>query len=532
MSESDASLTTPDSTLTYPELSEDLKDGLSWRSLKYFGAGAIIASVTIGSGETFFASQGGAIFGYSILWVFVISALMKGVQVYTSARFITLTGMHPMAAWGQLPGPKNWVPIFFAVLSLLCFPFWLSGLPLFIGKTINWIIGAESPPGFSFEVLQQMAAAGTLASNEALTRLLGAGQVTVESAQAAIEAANADYLFKSRLWGTACIVIAAGMSLVQTYDLLENIQVSLVGILLLCMAAAAVAAQPDWGQALRGLIPAQMAYPDWVTMDRFPDLAELPVWVKVGTFLGAIGGGTYDYIGYIGCFREKDWGLIGSGNEGQPISGDSGNVRKGRGWLLPVKIDVGVGFFCVFIFTIVFVLLGAKILHPSELVPSGNDLLTHQAKFLTNITPLLSIVYKIGIFMAFFGTIYGAFEIYIRTAHECILPISRKARGWSFKKFRVAIIAYCLIGGLMLMWMNDDPQALVAPAAIVGGVFLCGPWCFAMLWADRRFLPKSLQMGPFLVALTVLAGTALTGLGLQAIASFDWGSFLGMFVGG
>ena len=67
--------------LEYPPLPEDLERGLSWRSLKYFGAGAIIASVTIGSGETLFASRGGAIFGYALLWCFVASALMKGAQL-------------------------------------------------------------------------------------------------------------------------------------------------------------------------------------------------------------------------------------------------------------------------------------------------------------------------------------------------------------------------------------------------------------------------------------------------------------------
>ena len=48
-------------TLRYPPLTEVLKARGGWALLRLFGPGAIIASVTIGSGETVFASRGGAL---------------------------------------------------------------------------------------------------------------------------------------------------------------------------------------------------------------------------------------------------------------------------------------------------------------------------------------------------------------------------------------------------------------------------------------------------------------------------------------
>ena len=71
---------------TYPELPPEIKKGFKLGALKYFGAGAIIASVTIGSGETLFASRGGAIFGYTLLWCFVGSAVMKAVPMMKAVR--------------------------------------------------------------------------------------------------------------------------------------------------------------------------------------------------------------------------------------------------------------------------------------------------------------------------------------------------------------------------------------------------------------------------------------------------------------
>jgi hypothetical protein len=88
------------------------------------------------------------------------------------------------------------------------------------------------------------------------------------------------------------------------------------------------------------------------------------------------------------------------------------------------------------------------------------------------------------------------------------------------KVFRRNVLLYCGLGGLGLMWTVSDPVALVKPAAIIGGVFTCGLWCFAMIWTDRRFIPKPLQMRPFLFLLTALSGTVLTGLGFISIVDY------------
>ena len=472
----------------YPPLTADLEKGFSFGALKYFGAGAIIASVTIGSGETFFASKGGAIFGYTLMWCFVASAIMKGIQVYVSARYMTLTGEHPMTRFGELPGPRNWVPWFFAILSIACFPFWLSGLPLMIGTALNWMIGIPfDDPNFDRYALY---------------------------------------------WGTAILIGCGLLSLVQTYAILEKVQTTFVALLLLGMAAAYMASSPDLMATAKGLVPTIPAWPEWfASREEYANDWKHPSIIFIGTCLGAIGGGIYDYIGYIGCFREKAWGMIGQKQNFALINTDAANISRGRGWLLPVKIDVGVGFLCVFLFTIIFVSLGAEILNPQQVAPGKNDLLNMQAAFLTGISPSLEYLYKVGIFMAFFGTIYGAFEIYVRTARECLSPISLKVRNMGIKPFRLLVVAYCVAGALPLMWLVNNAAKLVEPAAIVGGVLGCGLWCFAMFWADRKILPKPLQMGTGLTALLILSGATLTGLGIMATFAFDWGGFINTVLG-
>jgi len=510
--------------IQYPPLTEDLEKGVSWRSLKYFGAGAIMASVTIGSGETLFASSGGAKFGYALLWCFVGGAIMKGIQVYGAARHMTLTGEHPMAHWKFLPGPRGWAPLAMGLLSLACFPFWLAGLPLMIGQTINWIFG------FDIAFLGMSAGEAEAA--------LGVLEKTDVSAYNALLQKKESLLLLTRLWATVAIVFAVTMTWFQSYGLLERIQMFIVGLLLVSMAAACIAARPDLLAGLQGLLPTVPEYPQWLRTE-YPNEVKDAEWVFVGVVLGAIGGGTYDYIGYVGCFREKKWGLIGQHKTGTdqheteaiaksaatlPIDTSPENIRRAHRWLLPTKIDVGVGFLCVLFFTICFVLLGAVILHPKHEVPSQFELLSKQSRFLTDMydTKWLLFLYQMGIFMAFWGTIYGAYEIYLRTAYECVMPLSKIFRRMPMPRFRAIILVYCAGGGLALVWFgSDNAMDIVKPAAIVGGVLTCGLWCFAMLWTDWRFLPKPLRMGKVLQILTWISGIVLTGLGCQAIY-FAW----------
>ena len=129
---------------TYPDL-PPMRRNSFLGYFAFFGPGAIIASVTVGSGETVFASRGGAIFGYTLLWCFVFSAVFKAVQVYAGARYMTLTGRHPLESWAQLPGPRGWFVWMLAALTIVWMPFWLGGgLPKMLGDFANFAFGIKS----------------------------------------------------------------------------------------------------------------------------------------------------------------------------------------------------------------------------------------------------------------------------------------------------------------------------------------------------------------------------------------------------
>jgi hypothetical protein len=472
-----------------PPLSPELKSKKLWNMFRFFGPGAIMASLTIGSGETFFASRGGAVFSYAILWTFVLGCFFKWVQCYTAMRYLTITGEHPIDRWAHFPGPRAWFPFLIAVLSIMCFPFWLAFLPSLLGTLCNWM--------FKF----------------------------------------GDHL----VWGTIFILVAITLTILGGYSVLEKVQLTLVALLILAILFSVFYFGPDWGAVISGtVIPRIPDYAPWV-VEKYPQVAARPPWVEAATYVGAIGGGTYDYIGYVGLLREKKWGMLGLPNLDEvqqriyeieekgariPLSEQEEDVSAGIGWCKAPLIDSAVSFIAIIVFAAGFMIGGARLLHTNELIPAGVKLLEHQARFLTEIRPWLIYVYDAGVFLAIAGTIYGAFEVYTRTVYEVLRSVFPGLRAVKVDKVRPWVLLYVGLGGITLMWMTRIFPGiklidLPTPAAIIGGVMTCGLWCLAMIWTDRKFLPKPYQMNTLMVVLNVIAGVAMFLMGLKSW--WDWG---------
>ncbi|MBM4075955.1 MAG: hypothetical protein FJ267_09960, partial [Planctomycetes bacterium] len=104
---------TPNASIPAPSLP---RTAMEW--LKIFGPGAIIASLTIGTGELIFSTRGGALFGYRILSVFMGISILKWSLIYMAARHMTLTGIHSYERMLELPGPRGWVPMMLLGMSI------------------------------------------------------------------------------------------------------------------------------------------------------------------------------------------------------------------------------------------------------------------------------------------------------------------------------------------------------------------------------------------------------------------------------
>lgn len=452
--------------IEYADLPPEFSSG--WlRMIRVFGPGAVIASVTVGTGETIFSPRLGAIFSYQVLWIIAAAVICKGVLVYTGGRHLVLTGRHPMQAWAGLPGPRAWLPAVIGGVAIISFPLWVAALSDAVASLLVWMTG--------------------WGANSAWGR---------------------------PAWSTAIIAAAMLLGVVQTYNVVERVSTAFLALKVFFIVVAIIVVKPDWASALMGfIVPKIPAYEPWVAQ-QYAEIARESTLYHLAVFMGVIGGGVQDYTGYVGMMREKSWGA--SAAEPPPdavLPTDASSLARARAWLRAPFFDVVASFFCVLVMTSCFMLLGAAVLHPQMQVPTDADLYSKQSQFLGLVHPSLVSVYKAGIFFAMFGAIYGTFELFSRTAYEPLRALWPDRR-WNYSHVRFWITLWAGLGALAVLWTGFKTVMIVRVTSPVTGVLGCGLWCLAMLWVDRVRMPREYQMKSSLAILTLVVGSIMVALGI------------------
>ncbi len=476
--------------LRFPDPDPRLKRWSFGNLLAFTGPGMILASVTIGNGEVFSASRGGAVFGMTILWTFVLCAIMKASIVYSGARYITLTGEHPFQRWAQIiPGPRNWLALVLGVLAVICFPSWAVAFLQALGQWSNWTFGTDVDP---------------------------------------------------KLWGVAWGLVAFATVFLGSFKVVENFQTVVVGLMVLFSFVALFVSNPPWVEAFAGLIPnIPSSYPDWVQAD-FPDVASRPIPLEIIAYLGALGGGTYDYIGYVGTLRAKRWGMLGVPNHAEleakldrldtrtssaqiPLATDAENVANGRAWLRAVKLDILASFVSVAILAITFVMLGDVILGTgaAQDVPENDNILINQAQFFSVISPVMVYFYQLAIWAAFFGSLQALSVIYPYTVREAFAPSFRALHDpVNWKRLRIWVNVYTFGGAVFLLFSGVSYTTVISFAGVLGGVLSLGIWGFAQLWTEHKVLPAAFRMKRWVQVVVMVSSIFLTIAGVVALIQF------------
>nr|MBC8874931.1 hypothetical protein [Planctomycetota bacterium] len=88
-----------------------------------FGPAAIVASMAIGAGETIVVVRAGSWAGYDLLWLVLLSCVVKGVFLtYLLGRYTAISGEYIGHRLVRLPGPRGWFLITIVVLEMLIAP--------------------------------------------------------------------------------------------------------------------------------------------------------------------------------------------------------------------------------------------------------------------------------------------------------------------------------------------------------------------------------------------------------------------------
>ena len=439
--------------------------------LRTFGPGAILASATIGAGETILAVRAGAWGGYELLWLILLAALTKSfLLLFLLGRYAALTGEALGRRLMELPGPRGWLLAFLMVADLV-------------------------PAGAVFAAIA--APCGAL-----ITRHLGGDP---------------------RLWAIGFALAAIGVAVAQKYDFLERQQVVVCLVLLACVLVATLMVGPDLRRLLAGLLGFRIPeVPPWAR-DAFRGR---PMALEVSTVFGYAGNVAMGYLVYGEFVRQKGWGVFRAAALPPPpgdLPTDEANLRRARAGLRPMVGDLVMTASLVFLVTGAFLVAGAVVLHPIGQMPLGFDLLSRQAAIFERISPALIPVYYVAILFALWGTLNSVPEIYARVTHGFLGALfPGRFAGVGYQSVLRAVGVYLAACTVPLLWFQVQPQAMMDFVGLFStnlGVALA---FVAALWLDRR-LPPALRAS----RLTFLAGVLSALIVFAATAVSAWFLVLG-----
>ena len=331
------------------------------------------------------------------------------------------------------------------------------------------------------------------------------------------------------VWATVFMAAAFVLLTIGGYQFFEKVQMIILGLTAGCMVVATFYVRPDWFSVLKGaVLPQAMAYPDWLP-EKLPQFRLRSVWVEVLVYVSAIGGTTYDYLGYTSFMRDKRWGWSHLGLASSRDLEQTAEQPPSSGPNLAAGGTNGYG---------------GQFLHdcPSfELLryPRNRHSATHSTGarrngfveppgfLFNNSQPLVIAPLQAGNLPDFPS---GAFTEYpnwpSRVVYEYLNTLPRWEGRLPVQKIRWAVIVWCMGGGLVVLWASRAfPEVqlvdIVTPAAIYTGVLTCGFYCLANPWMDRRFLPPGLRMPTPLALLNIVSGIIFVALGLKAL--WDYG---------
>lgn len=283
-----------------------------WDRIRWWGPGLLWAMSSVGSGSVLFTPRVGSEYGYELLWLLLGVAFLMWVMIREAGRFAVLTGRTLLDGFRTLPGPRNWALWVVFVPQLLAAVVGVGGLSALVGSALAGVL-----PGSLLPWALVMLATSTV------------------------------------------LVVSGGYSTVSRVALVLALGLVAVAV------AAAVEVFPEPGTIGSGLVPG------------IPSDLDVPfVLPWIGTILaGSMGILWYSYWaatrGYGGGAADLSEGEIDDEDVDDPESDPVQRAERFDAWLRTMSTTAAIGVVTGTVVISSFLLLGAELLAPEGLVPSG-----------------------------------------------------------------------------------------------------------------------------------------------------------------
>ena len=134
-----------------PDLEGVYSEPFSFRKLikllTFFGPAALLASLAIGAGETILVTGVGAWAEYGLLWLILVSVLVKAVFItYLLGRYTAVSGQYIGHSLVDLPGPRGWIILTLIAIELVGLSLALTAVAKPCGNLVAYLFENALPP--------------------------------------------------------------------------------------------------------------------------------------------------------------------------------------------------------------------------------------------------------------------------------------------------------------------------------------------------------------------------------------------------
>lgn len=472
--------------ISYPEPNKVFTEKKSFKKyLKYllfFGPGAIVASLTIGQGQLILGPQIGAWAGFSLLWLITLN-VGSYIIAYVSCRFTMLSGIGIMDLFA-IKTKKGWLNWIFIIIILIFIPIFTATIITSLGQALSWIFGFGH------------------------------------------------YL----IWGIVFCVIAGIVVIIGRFKLFEISHSIFILVLAIGAVISVLTVIIVNNINIMEIIPnfftigqnIPQEFPTWVTSNPdYSSVTKTSIPLYMLAYLGTLTITIITTIGYLGWIKVKKWGVFKDKKDPEDFSNrcfesfkkqgkidylpdKTSEIKKSRILLKPIKIDLVLAFIIVSIVSAAYMIAGAVLLRPAEQLPSDAKLVQEQLIIFEHLAEWLKPIFQISVVFALFGTVYAGFEAATRMLYETSKNLSKKIRGFEYKRFMLYVFMYILVFSIPLaIRMAIDPNfsvlLLLSITLLFIGVIGVIIYGIGVIVISQTVLPKKYRLKPIGLILTIIA---------------------------
>lgn len=408
-------------------------------ALAQIGPGLILAASIVGTGELINTTSLGARAGYQLLWLILLSCVIKVFIQVELGRYAITHGKTTLAAFNTLPGPRLGA-------SWICW-FWLIMMLVTLAQTAAMEGTVGQAAHMAFPEASRALAGWAGAVNPDWGAFLGSRQ--------------------EHVWAALTTVAAVALLLSGGYRRLETITTILVAAVTLFTVASVLVLQwtsfhitaSDVGAGMTLAIPTAS------------------IGLAFSAF-GITGVGASELVAYPYWCIEK-----GYARNAGPRDAGADWARRARGWIHVMQLDAWFSMVVFTVATVAFYLLGAAVLHPQELDPRGSEMIPTLSRMYTQPLEGTSLAGLRG--FTGVGFLVGAWAVLFKTLYVATAANSRltvdflgllgiwdpRVPGRRERLVKLFCVVYPAIS-LAIYYAYREPQGLIKAGGVAQALML------------------------------------------------------------